>query len=171
MDPESYGIAPGERSRNQVLFHDLTLVKCREPKIHDKQVHQADQALISIARQHNFAIWALEKPGSARRLLHLYYCVRCKWTFQVDDRSGAVTPLDQDGNPLREYEASRRLATFNAGSCPVFRRPIDNIRITQVVSTSEAFRVRLVATLFHVVTRMWQYSNLTRHEWVVLQRR
>ena len=38
MDPKSHVIAPGERSRNQVLFHDLTLVKCREPKIHDKQV-------------------------------------------------------------------------------------------------------------------------------------
>src|SRR5580704_3647252 len=163
MDPKSYGIAPGERSRNQVLFHDLTLVKCREPKIHDKQVHQADQALISIARQHNFAIWALEKPGSARRLLHLYYCVRCKWTFQVDDRSGAVTPLDQDGSPLQEIEAGKRLATFGVGHCPAFSRLTEHARLTRVVTRPEALRVRLTTLLF-TVRRIWHRPRSPRRD-------
>jgi hypothetical protein len=51
MDPKSHVIAPGERSRNQVLFHDLTLVKCREPKIHDKQVLPALKDLTPVWRR------------------------------------------------------------------------------------------------------------------------
>jgi CheY-like chemotaxis protein len=77
-------------------------------------------------------------PGS-------YYCVRCKWAFRVDDRSGSVTPLDSNGNPIQELEAADRLATFGVGPCPVFTRLTGNARVTQVVPPREVLRVRLTA--------------------------
>src|SRR6516162_2200414 len=43
--------------------------------------------------RHNFAIWVLKKHLPGGRAAHLYYCVRCKQAFSVDDRSSSVTPL------------------------------------------------------------------------------
>ena len=108
--------------------------------------------------RHNFAIWALEKSGTSRRRLHLYYCVRCKWAFQVDDYSGSVTPLDQHGKPVREPEAAERLATFGVGPCPVFSRLTECARLTQAVPRSEVLRGRLAA-LFYTMSRIWRRPN------------
>ena len=163
VDFKSDITAPRIGPDEQVPFHGLTLVKCREPKNCDRQVLPTGPVPAAAAMRHNFAIWALEKPGTSRRRLHLYYCVRCKWTFQVDDRSGAVTPLDQDGNPLQKVEAAERLATFGAGRCPAFSRIAWNVRLTRVVTGPEALRVRL-ATLLHTVRRILQRPSQPRHD-------
>jgi len=71
--------------------------------------------------RHNFAIWAIKNQADTRRQRHLYYCVRCKQAFSVDDRGGCVTPLDSQGTPLQGSEARKRLDTFSCGPCPAFK--------------------------------------------------
>lgn len=163
MNSRTHVTVPRVDPGQQVPFQGLTLVKCREPKDYDQQILDSRPIPAAAAMRHNFAIWALEKPGTSRRRLHLYYCVRCKWTFQVDDRSAAVTPLDQDGNPLREVEAAKRIATFEVGKCPAFNHLTENARLTRVVTRPEALGVWL-ATLFYTVRRIWQRPKQPRHD-------
>jgi hypothetical protein len=163
VDFKSLVTVPRVGSDKQVPFQGLTLVKCREPQNYEKQIPYSGPVPGAAAMRHNFAIWALEKPGTSRRSLHLYYCVRCKWTFQVDDRSGAVTPLDQDGSPLQEIEAGKRLATFGVGHCPAFSRLTEHARLTRVVTRPEALRVRLTTLLF-TVRRIWHRPRSPRRD-------
>lgn len=73
----------------------------------------------SIAR-HSYAIKVLGKlPGLFQPQRYAYYCVRCKWSFLVNDgRRGVVTALDASGKPLERTEAAQRVATFTDGPCP-----------------------------------------------------
>jgi hypothetical protein len=72
--------------------------------------------------RHNFAIWPVKNRAGHRPKLHLYYCVRCKQAFRVDDWSGYTIPLDSHGTPLQGREATKRLDTFSCGPCPAFSR-------------------------------------------------
>jgi len=139
----------------KVPFRGLTLVNSREPKAADENAWPAVSFFSAAEMRHNFAIWTLEKSGTSRRRLHVYYCVRCKWAFRVDDYSGSVTPLDQNGKPIREPESAERLATFGVGPCPVFRRLTEGARLTQVVIWPDVRRGRLAA-LFHAMSRIWR---------------
>ena len=69
---------------------------------------------------HIFAIKVLDKlPGLFKPHRYLYHCVRCKWSFVVNDgRRGTITPVDGDGNALARDEALKRAATFALGPCP-----------------------------------------------------
>jgi hypothetical protein len=115
--------------------------------------------------RHSFAIWALkEHPDSGRRL-HLYYCLRCKRSFSVDDRRGSVTPLTPEGKPVEGPNAAARLATFSLGPCPVFDSLIAGSRLTQVVTPVDTVR-RIIATLISAGQRVcsvtgWQWSQST----------
>jgi len=81
------------------------------------------KAQVSPATKHIFAIKTLDKlPGLFQPHRYLYHCARCKWSFVVNDgRSGAITPVDGDGNPLNEDEARRRVGTFALGPCPALQ--------------------------------------------------
>jgi hypothetical protein len=72
--------------------------------------------------RHNFAIWPVNNHVDHRLKLHLYYCVRCKQAFSVDDWSGCATPVDSQGTPLKGSEAIKRLDTFSCGPCPALSR-------------------------------------------------
>jgi hypothetical protein len=72
--------------------------------------------------RHNFAIWAVTNNTANGAPRHLYYCLRCKQAFSVDDRSGYVTPLDSQGNTLQGGEAVKRVDTFSYGPCPAFSK-------------------------------------------------
>jgi len=72
--------------------------------------------------RHNFAIKALEKPGLFKPRPYLYYCIRCKWTFRVNDRRGSVVAVDNAGQPLPAGENAKRVATFAEGPCPTLRQ-------------------------------------------------
>jgi hypothetical protein len=85
---------------SRVPFRGLALVNSRKPNAADRSARPAGPLFSAHGMRHNFAIWALEKSGTSRRHLHVYYCVRCKWSFLVNDFSGSVTPLDQNGNPI-----------------------------------------------------------------------
>ena len=148
-------VAPRIGLDSRVPFRGLTLVNSRKPKAADRNARPAGPLFSAAEMRHNFAIWALEKPATSRRRLHLYYCVRCKWAFRVDDYSGSVTPLDQNGNPVREPEAAERLTTFGVGPCPVLSRLTGSARVTQVVTRSEVLR-GVLAALFLAGRQAWK---------------
>jgi len=75
-------------------------------------------ALATRERRHSFAIEALPKGEKFRSRPYLYMCVRCKWTFRVNDRPGSIVSIDESGQPLAGPENSRRAETFSAGPCP-----------------------------------------------------
>ena len=77
----------------------------------------------SAETKHIFAIKILDKlPGLFKPHRYLYHCARCKWSFIVNDgRSGAISPVDADGNRLPHDEAISRLATFALGPCPAMQ--------------------------------------------------
>ncbi len=143
---------------SRVPFRGLALVNSRKPNAADGSVRPAGPPFSAAQMRHNFAIWALEKSGTSRRHLHIFYCVRCKWVFLVNDHSGSVTPLDQNGNPIREAEAAEMIATFGVGPCPVFKRLTGNRRLTQVLAPADVSRGRLAA-LFSAISRIWKRSN------------
>jgi len=70
--------------------------------------------------RHSFAIKVLDRlPGLFQPHRYLYYCARCKWSFQVNDGSrGVLTPIDSNGRSIAGDEATRRAATFAQGPCP-----------------------------------------------------
>ncbi len=72
---------------------------------------------------HSFAIQVLGKrPGFLQPQRYLYYCVRCKWAFLVNEAGrGVVTAVDQQGDPPEPEESRRRLLTFEQGPCPAGR--------------------------------------------------
>lgn len=76
----------------------------------------------AIAR-HSYAIKVLGKlPGLFQPQRYAYYCVRCKWSFLVNDgRRGVVTALDESGQPLERIEAAQRVGTFTDGPCPAMK--------------------------------------------------
>jgi hypothetical protein len=81
-------------------------------------------ALAPQERRHSFAIEALPKSEKSASRPYLYMCVRCKWTFRVNDRPGSIVSIDQTGEPMAEPENSRRAATFRVGPCPAFKGPV-----------------------------------------------
>jgi len=140
---------------SRVPFRGLAPANSRKPNGPNTNARPAGPLFSAVEMRHNFTIWALEKSGTSRRHLHLYYCVRCKWAFLVDDYSASVTPLDQDGNPLRAPEAGRRLATFGVGPCAAFCPLTGNARLTQLVTRSDLRRGGL-ATLFDAMSQFWK---------------
>ena len=79
------------------------------------------EMLILQERRHSFAIENLPKGASFASRPYLYTCIRCKWTFRVNDRPGSIVTMDQNGQPLPEPENSGRIATFALGPCPALR--------------------------------------------------
>jgi hypothetical protein len=84
----------------------------------------AQTMFTSAEMRHNFAIWVVKNNADTRRQHHLYYCIRCKQAFSVNDSSGAVSPLDSQGNALQGSEAIKRLGTFSCGPCAAFNGPM-----------------------------------------------
>lgn len=71
--------------------------------------------------RHSFAIKALEKRGIFKPRPYVYICLRCRYTFLVNERRGSIVALDRKAQPIPEPENSRRLATFAQGPCPAFK--------------------------------------------------
>jgi hypothetical protein len=67
--------------------------------------------------RHQFVIGPLCKSTLSSDKARLYYCLKCKWTFQVCGRNVAV--LDECGEPVVGEESLRRFHTFEEGLCPV----------------------------------------------------
>ena len=76
---------------------------------------------------HLFSVKALDKlPGLFKPRRYIYHCVRCKWTFVLNDgRRGALRPVADGIKPLTREEAVARAATFAAGPCPAMNVVVD----------------------------------------------
>ena len=153
MEFRSYRAGQIDQAKNE-RFRGLALVKPRrsEPS-HDTP--WSEDIFSDKETRHNFAIWPLEKDAVLGRRLHLYYCVRCKWVFRVEDRRALVTPLDANGAPIQGVEAEGRLATFGLGPCPAYNGFLRNSRRTQKVTDIATLRAPIVA-LFCSVRRAWE---------------
>jgi hypothetical protein len=161
MDFKSNLAAHQAGLNHRTPLRSLGLVKPRKPRTYNRTPWSIGPAFSASEMRHNFAIWTLERSGASLRHTHVYYCLRCKWTFQVNDSSGTVIPLDQNGLPIEEHEATERLATFGYGPCPVFSRLLGSTRQTKVIPPKEAFRVRLTA-MFHEFGRIWKPLRMER---------
>jgi hypothetical protein len=134
-------------------FHRLAPVKSSKVELLPASVGTGSATFTPAEMRHNFAIWALNKDASAGRAAHLYYCIRCKHAFSVDDRSNAVTPLDSQGNPLQGSEAVKRLDTFSCGPCPAFSGLTAGPRLTSKVIPIQAARLTKLTSAGH---RTWK---------------
>jgi len=101
-------------------------------------------ALSASEMRHNFAIWARSDPLTSCRF-HIYYCVRCKWSFKVHNRRPLVAALDGNGNEIHGTEADKRLATFSVGPCPAFASLMPGPRHERKVTPITRSRGRLAA--------------------------
>jgi len=75
--------------------------------------------------KHNFAIWVMgRRPGWFKPQRYMYRCLRCKWSFVInDERRGSLRcAADKTGELTREEEL-RRIATFE-GPCPGYQHEI-----------------------------------------------
>jgi hypothetical protein len=153
LEFRSYRAGQIDQAKNE-RFRGLALVKSRrsEPS---NDTPRSESIFSESETRHNFAIWALEKDAVLGRRLHLYYCVRCKWAFRVEDRRALVTPLDANGAPIQGIEAGERLATFGLGPCPAYNGFLRNSRRTQKVTDTATFHAPIVA-LFCSVRRAWE---------------
>ena len=150
---------------SNVPFRGLALVKDRKTELLRRPAPSGAPIFSPAEMRHNFTIWALETDAASGRRPHLYYCLRCKWAFRVDDRWTVVTvtPLDANGSPIHTSEAAERLATFGLGPCPVFSRLTGGSRLTQEVTPLKAFRGRLAA-LISAGRRAWKVRIWRRRQ-------
>ena len=133
-----------------VQHHKLTLVASGTLELSPAQRWTGRAAFTPAEMRHNFAIWAVKDDVDSTLKRHLYYCVRCKQAFSVDDWSGCTTALDSHGAPLQGREAIKRLDTFSCGPCPAFSR------LTAPRSTSN---------LIPIQTARGRFSDLTLAGW------
>jgi len=112
-------------------------------------------ALTLQERRHSFAIEALPKSDKSSSRPYLYMCVRCKWTFRVNDPPGSIISIDQAGEPLAEPENSRRAATFTVGPCPAFKGPL-LLRKRTIEIPALGWFARTRYGLMRQVSAMWR---------------
>lgn len=147
MELKSYAVAPRAPLGGNSGFRGLRLIRPRAPERPQRKAQARPPAFSSAEMRHSFAIWSLDEETASGRRLHLYYCLRCKWSFSVDDRRDSVTALDLNGRPVQGIEAAERLATFSLGPCPVFNHWIENSRLTRKIAAAETIRTRLASLL------------------------
>jgi hypothetical protein len=145
-----------------VRFHRPAPIKSSKVELSPASVGTRSATFTPAEMQHNFAIWALNKEASAGRAAHLYYCIRCKHAFRVDDHSNTVTPLDSQGNPLQRSEAVKRLGTFSCGPCPAFSGLTAGPRLTSKVIPIQTARGRLIK-LTSAGRRTWKALMMQWH--------
>jgi hypothetical protein len=125
-----------------VQRHKLALVSSGKVEFSPARCGAGRPVFTPAEMRHNFAIWAVKNNADIRRQRHLYYCMRCKQAFSVDDRSGSVTALDSQGNTLRGSEAVKRLDTFSWGPCAAFNG-LMGARLTSKIIPIHSARGRL----------------------------
>jgi hypothetical protein len=104
-----------------VQRYTLALLKSSKVEFSPTSFCSGRSAFTSSEMRHNFAIWAANNHADIRQRRHIYYCIRCKQTFSVDERDGSVSALDSYGHPLKASAAAKRLHTFSGGPCPAFK--------------------------------------------------
>ncbi len=69
--------------------------------------------------RHKYAITHLgQADGWIRPHRYRYMCVRCRWTFQIENRRGDPIAIGPDDLPIIGEEGRLRMASFASGPCP-----------------------------------------------------
>jgi len=69
--------------------------------------------------RHKYAITHLgQADGWIRPHRYRYLCVRCRWTFLIDNRRGDPIAIGPDDLPIIGEEGRLRMASFSSGPCP-----------------------------------------------------
>jgi hypothetical protein len=89
--------------------------------IRDIDFETVDRAITPESLRHNYAIRALEKPGLFQPRPYVYTCVRCRYSFIVNESRGSILSVDRNGTPLPEPENTTRIETLADGPCPSLR--------------------------------------------------
>ena len=108
------------------------------------------ESLRTASLKHNFAIRALEKPGSFKSRPRLYICLRCRKSFLVNEASGAIAALYRYGMPLPERENSPLIDSFSKGPCPGLKRPTSPHRPTTVSAQPSKYMRRLMTIIAYL---------------------
>ena len=118
--------------------------------ISDIDYETVDRSITPEGMRHNFAIKALEKTGLFKPRPYIYICVRCRYSFIVNERRGSILAVDRDGMPLPEPENTSRVGTFAEGPCPAFRISMRRAHPTMIMTQPNRFAwalARVVAFL------------------------
>lgn len=112
---------------------------------HRNQAHPAGQTSRFAAPKlkHNFAVRPLKKRAIFRPQPYAYICVRCRQSFIVNERRGAIVATDRKGLPLPEPENSRRVRTFAEGPCHGQSGLRNDGRQTTIVTSPDGLVVRI----------------------------
>jgi hypothetical protein len=88
VELKSYAVAPRAPLGGNSGFRGFRLIRPRAPERPQRKAQTRPPAFSSAEMRHSFAIWSLDEETAYGRRLHLYYCLRCKWSFAVDDQPG-----------------------------------------------------------------------------------
>jgi hypothetical protein len=79
--------------------------------------------------KHSFVIRAMKRRGIFKPRLRVYACLRCRYTFLVNERRGLIVAVDRKVQLISNPENSSRLATFHHGPCPALKSATHKIRV------------------------------------------
>jgi hypothetical protein len=127
-----------------------------DPATGDIDSETVDRAIKPESLSHDYAIKALEKSGLFNPRPYLYICVRCRYSFIVNESRGSIVAVDRGGKPLPERENSRRIKTFAEGPCPAFRFLKRRARPTMVMTQPSKF-VRALARVVSFL--LWRLAH------------
>jgi hypothetical protein len=82
--------------------------------------HDPPRCILGSQTRHNFLIKPLERRGWIKPRPYLYFCVRCRNAWRVNDPRNAIIPLDRNLEPIDGPLRCERIATFATGPCPAF---------------------------------------------------
>ena len=86
------------------------------PSVSSGGGYSRHKSQVSVTPKHLFAIQRMRTGTTLHPYNYCYYCVRCRWTFQVDGRGGVVA-VDNQNRPLEGEVAAYRVKTFPKGPC------------------------------------------------------
>jgi hypothetical protein len=86
--------------------------------------------------RHNFAIWVMGRhPGWFKPQRYMYRCLRCKWTFVINDEyRGSIRVAADKTGETTAAEAERRLATFEGGPCAGYQSAGETAEASQAAN-------------------------------------
>jgi hypothetical protein len=79
--------------------------------------------------KHSFVIRAMKRRGLFKPRLRVYACIRCRYTFLVNERRGVIVAVDRKVQPISNPANSSRIATFQHGPCPALKSATHKIRV------------------------------------------
>jgi hypothetical protein len=84
------------------------------------------RALAAGKLKHNFVIQLLKKSGFFQPQPYVYFCIRCRFTFLVNQTRGSVVAVNSGGKPLSDQEIRRVPQPFFKAPVPLWNPRIED---------------------------------------------